>query len=163
GRDALAAAERVLFAAEPADPEFFAAFAGALKIAPHDLIPLSLRSLLADPFAGFRALAIDVLGHRGLATPVELASAAADSPPVAAAALSHLALSGDPSLGATIDTALTKEDPDLREAAWLSMALSGHPRSRTALEAGLGGPAAERAALLLALSGDARDATHLLE
>jgi hypothetical protein len=163
GRDSLAAVERILFAAAPAEPDWIASFAAALKVAPHDSLSLSLRTLLRDPFAGHRALAIDVLGYRGLVTSAELAAASADAPEVFAAALPYLALSADPLLRTVIDTALAEEEnPALRDALWLSMALSGHPRTRSVLEAALSGAGSESAALLLALSGDARDAATLL-
>lgn len=165
GRDSLAAVERILFAAAPAEPDWIASFTAALKIAPHDSIPLSLRTLLRDRFAGHRALAIDVLGYRGIVTSAELAAASADAPEVIAAALPYLALTADTSLRTVIDAALAgaEEEPALREPTWLSMALSGHPRTRPVLEGALSGASGEAAALLLALSGDARDAATLLE
>lgn len=139
GRDSLAAVERILFAAAPAEPDWIASFAPALKVAPHDALPLSLRTLLRDGFAGHRALAIDVLGYRGLVTSMELAAASTDAPEVFAAALPYLALTADPLLRTVIDAALaegeilcsaTLSGSRWRSRATLVRARCSKPRSR---------------------------------
>lgn len=164
GRDAIAAAERVLRHLGPGDPEIAAAFAGALKLVPNPALPLALRTLLGDPEPACRALAIDVLAYRGLATPAELVQGARDpAPSVAAAALPALALLMSPELHDVIDRALAADDPELCEAAWLAMVLGHHPRATSALSAGLSGHGGARAAVLLAIAGDERDAAALIE
>src|SRR6185369_4044607 len=125
GRDALAAAEHALLSSDR-DVAFVEELAAALKIVPHDLAAIALRTLLGDPDPAIRAAAIDVLGYRGLATPEELAAAAADAPPVAARALIHLACAPTPELPGLLDAAAAIDDPALREAVWTAMALSGH-------------------------------------
>ena len=164
GRDALAAAEHALLAGDR-DAAFVAEIGAAWKLAPHDLLPLALRTLLGDADPLIRAMAIDVLGHRGLATPAELARSAADAPAVAATALVHLAFTPSPELPALIQAAAgaAAGDAALREAAWAAMALSDQPNLSFTLSAALdaGGPDAGAAALLLALAGDDEDARRV--
>ncbi|WP_437320646.1 hypothetical protein [Sorangium sp. So ce385] len=163
GRDALAAAELALLRSER-DKAFIEELGAALKLVPHELLPLALRGLLREPEPLVRAMAIDVLGYRGLATEDELVAAASDeAAPVAARALYHLACGPSQRLPELIQRALAAEDPALREAAWTAMALSDHPHAsialRGAMEASEGGDAA---ALLLAIAGDEADARHLV-
>lgn len=164
GRDALGAIERVLHHLGPSDPETARHVGGALKLIPHPSLPLLLRSLLASTDPACRAVAIDVLAYRGLATSTELAQAVQDpSPLVAAAALPALALALPEGAGAAIEPARDHADPALREAAWLSMLYGNHPHVTEALTEALDGPLAHRAALPLAITGNERDAAHLLE
>ncbi|WP_437650252.1 hypothetical protein [Sorangium sp. So ce362] len=163
GRDALAAAEHALLRCDR-DRAFIDALGAALKLAPHELLPLALRGLLREPEPLVRAMAIDVLAYRGLATEDELVAAASDeAAPVAARALHHLACGPSQRLPELIQRAVAAEDPALREAAWTAMALSDHPHAsitlRGALEGTEGGDAA---ALLLAIAGDEADARHLV-
>ncbi|MEZ4300518.1 MAG: hypothetical protein R3B70_36585 [Polyangiaceae bacterium] len=162
GRDALAAAERVAWNLRQNDPESLSQLADALKLVPHDRLHLALRTMLADRDPAMRGVAIDVLAYRGLATPDDLARAAVDAPPVAAKALPYAALSRTPTLNDGIAQALASGDPAAVFAAWLAMALSGHPHTSQLLGGALTGDDAERAALLLAISGDSRDADTLL-
>lgn len=165
GRDALAAAERVLFSVEREDPEALRQFAAALKLAPHDLAPLVLRTLLADPDPERRAAAASVLAHRALATPDELFALATDlsAPKAVAIALPELALLGHPRLEEAIDAAVVSPSPLVREAGLLAMALSGHPAAASSIERELSGPLGGSAALLYALVGDSFDATRLFD
>lgn len=161
GRDALAAAEHVLLR-NARDKAFVDEVGAALKLVPHDLLPLTLRSLLREPEPLLRAMAIDVLAYRGLATEDELVAAAADAAPVAARALHHLGCAPSPRLPELIQRALAAEDPELREAAWTAMALSDHPHAALTLRAAMEEPeGGDAAALLLALAGDEDDARHL--
>jgi uncharacterized protein (TIGR02270 family) len=163
GRDALGVAERVLHDLGPADAEIAGHFAGALKLVPHPDLPAMLRSWLADPDPALRAMAIDVLAYRGLATPAELTTAAADrSPAVAAAALPALSILRPPELGELVTTALQHDDPALREAGWAAMVLSGNPHATRVLHGELQGPLASRAALWFAISAEDDDAERLL-
>jgi hypothetical protein len=162
GRDALAAAERVFLAFELSDPEHAVQLAGALKLVPHPLLPLTIRTFLGDSDPAHRALAIDVLAYRGMASADELARAAMDAPEVRIAALPWFALTGHPGVREAIDGALASDDIAVREAAWHAMAVSGHPQAGTALRRELEGDHAERAALALSVIGDARDAETIL-
>lgn len=162
GRDALAAAERVAWSLRQNDPESLGQLADALKLVPHDRLHLALRTMLADPDPAMRGVAIDVLAYRGLATPDDIARAIVDAPPVAAKALPHAALSRSPALNDAIAVALASADPAAVRAAWLAMALAGHPQTSMVLGNALTGEDGELAALLLAISGDARDADTLL-
>jgi hypothetical protein len=161
GRDALAAAERVFFETELVDEEARQYLGAALKLAPHDLLPLTLRTLLADSDPRHRAMAIEVLGYRGLASEDELIRAAADDPIVAAAALPHLAMLRSPALRDLVAEALTKDDGDLRHAAWLAQCVSGDQSVGHSLRDSL--DADPRAMQLLALWGDDRDGQLLID
>ncbi|MGK3994499.1 hypothetical protein [Sorangium sp. So ce1024] len=166
GRDALAAAEHALLRSER-DRAFIDELGAALKLVPHELLPLALRTLLREPEPLVRAMAIDVLAYRGLATEDELVAAASDeAPPVAARALLHLGCAPSPRLPELIQRALAPSaaaDPELREAAWTAMALSDHPHASFTLRAAMESPeGGDMAALLLALAGDEADARHLV-
>jgi hypothetical protein len=163
GRDALAAAERVFIAFELGDPEAAAGFAGALKLVPHPSLPLVMRTWLADPDPARRAVAIDVLGYRRLANADELARAAVDEPGVAAAALPHYARTRGPGVADALSAALASSTLALRQSAWLAMALTADPRAPGVLRAEMAGDNAVHAALPLAIVGDAKDASELLE
>lgn len=162
GRDALAAAELALLDPERA-PDLVEEMGRALELVPHDALPLALRSLLQEPDAPIRAMAIDVLGHRGLAPDDVLAAATRDVPEVAARAFRHL-LGAPPSvLWPLLDDAGEPDDAELREAVWAALMVSGHPRSSNVLRAALAGASAGEAALLLALAGDQDDARALVQ
>jgi hypothetical protein len=164
GRDALGAVERVLHHLGPSDPETARHVGGALKLIPHPSLPLLLRGLLASSDPACRAVAIDVLAYRGLATATELGAAAQDpSPLVAAAALPALALALPEGAGTALEPAREHDDPALREAAWLAMLYGNHPHVNDVLSAELTGPRAHRAALPLAITGNERDAARLIE
>jgi hypothetical protein len=162
GRDALAAAERVAWTLRQNDPESLSQLADALKLVPHGSLALALRTLIIDRDPAMRALAIDVLAYRGLASPDDLARAAMDAPAVAAKALPYAALAKSPVLNDAVAQALASGDPAAARGAWLAMAFAGHPQTSFVLGAALAGADAELAALLLALAGDSHDADTLL-
>jgi hypothetical protein len=156
GRDTLAMAERVFAAFELDDPQHSAQLGAALKLVPHPYLPLSLRTFLSDPDSARRALAIDVLACRGLATQDELGRAARDEPDVAAAALPWLALSRHPGVRAAIDAAMDGPLGRLRTAARLAMVLGADFRAVTSLRGALAAEpeeAAAAAALLGVVAG----------
>lgn len=163
GRDALAAAERTFMALESGDPEMVANFGAAMKLVPHPLLPLVMRTFLGDSSPAYRALAIDVLGYRRLATLDELGRAAVDVPEVASVALPYLALARHPNVRQLVDAALEVDSPPLRAAAWIAMALSAHPRAPELTFSELAGEQQERAAQVLCLVGDAYYNSRLLE
>jgi hypothetical protein len=146
GRDTLAMAERVFAAFELDDPQHAAQLGAALKLVPHPHLPLSLRTFLSDPDSARRALAIDILAYRGMATPDELARAGSDEPDVAAAALPWLALSRHPGVRAAIDGAIEGPVARLRMSARLAMVLSCDLRAVTSLRGALEGEDEEVAA-----------------
>jgi hypothetical protein len=163
GRDALASAERVAWTLRQNDPEGLTQLGEALKIVPHGSLLLAMRTLLADRDPAMRALAIDVLAYRGMASPEDLARAAMDAPPVAAKALPWAAIQKSPIVNDGVAQALASGDPAAVRGAWLAMAYAGHPQTSSVLGAALLGEDAEIAALLLALAGDQHDAGTLLQ
>jgi len=165
GRDALGLAERVFAAFEVDDPQHGVQLGAALKLVPNPYLPLTLRTFLADPDPSRRALAIDVLAYRGMATPDELATAALDEPEVATAALPWLALMKHPRLYEAIEAATQGPTPELRNAARLAMVLSGDLRAVNALRSALDAEPAEAdaAAGLLGVVAGPPEAELLLE
>ena len=162
GRDALAAAERVFAAVQLAAPEAASTLAEALRFVPNPYVPLVLQRMWASSAAAHRAIAIDVMIHRGLASMDDVARAAVDEPAVASVALPVLALSAHPTTRDAIAKALAQNDPGLRRAAWLAMAYSAHPQTTTTLYPELGGEQVAFAARLLAIAGNANDAARLI-
>ncbi|AKT37024.1 hypothetical protein [Chondromyces crocatus] len=164
GRDALAAAERALFGASGLDEDTAVAVGAALAVAPHELLPLALRSLLRDAEPWVRAVAVDVLGRRGLATAEELHAATRDDPRVAVHAIVHLAVSFGVAPQGGFEPHLTADDVGLRHAALHAVALAGDPgRLARHLDGAPEGADAGISALLLALAGDEIDASRLME
>jgi hypothetical protein len=169
GRDVLGAAERIFRFLGPGDREIAAAFRDGLRLAPNPLLPLVLRTWLADADPALRSVAIEVLGGRGLATFGELAAAVQDpSPHVAAVALPHLASchphEGREALERALERALATDDTMLHEAAWHAMTLVGHPLLVPILARALDEPVRrERAAIPYAIVAEETDAARLLE
>jgi hypothetical protein len=153
GRDTLAMAERAFAAFEFDDPQHAVQLGAALKLVPHPYLPVSLRTFLSDPDPARRALAIDVLAYRGMATPEELGRAGSDEPPVAAAALPWLALTKHPGVRAAIDAAIEGPTVPVRIAARLAMVLSGDFRAVTALREALGAESEDEAGSAASLLG----------
>ncbi len=162
GRDALASAERAAWALRQNDAESLSQFADALKIVPHGSIQLAMRGLLSDRDPAMRAMALDVLAYRGLATPEDITKAAMDVASVAAKALPYAAILRLPIVNDAIFQALGSGDPAATRSAWLAMAYVCHPQMSSLLSASLGSEDGEFAALLLALGGDAADSETLL-
>lgn len=160
GRDALAAAEHALLS-NARDAAFTARFGEGLVLVPHDRLAVALRTLLSEPEPAVRAMAIDVLGYRGLATADELVAAASDVPVVAARAFRRLASSPVPELEALALAWDETDDDDLRGSVLTAVAAAGSPRAQQMLASALSSPSADTAALLLALTGDERDAELL--
>jgi hypothetical protein len=166
GRDALAMAERVFLAFERSDPEHATHLAAALKLAPNPYVPLALRTLLGDGDPAHRALAVDVLAYRGLASEGELERAAFDELDVAAAALPWFAVSRSRRVREAIDRALESESVRARQAARLGLVLRASRRAGRKLGAALSSSDAEEAnhaASLLAIVATREDAELLLE
>ncbi|HZO13839.1 MAG TPA: hypothetical protein VFB62_11295, partial [Polyangiaceae bacterium] len=159
GRDTIALVERVALDFEVVDPTAVEHFGAALKLAPHDLTPLVLRTWLSSFHPRHRAVAIDVLGYRGLATEQELLAAVVDQPPVAAAALPYLAVLRRGVADEAIERALGHDDPALRRAAWLAAALSGRSLARLESEDDLD----NEAAMLIAIAGEQPESQRLVE
>jgi uncharacterized protein (TIGR02270 family) len=163
GRDALAAAERVLRYCGAGDPEVARGFGDALKLVPHPGLPMMLRTMMQDPDPDYRILALDVMVFRDLATGEELVAALSDpSPRVAAIALPKLALMRWAGLPQAIDFATNHDDAVLREAGWLAMAYAGHMHAVNVLEANIGTPYGERAVEHIGVLAESKDAERLL-
>ena len=162
GRDTLAAAERIIRHLDAGDAEVAGYASHALALVPHPHLGLALRSWLADSHEAYRAVAVEVLARRGLATAEELLVAARDpSDRVASGALPALALIAPqmPDLGTVLVEAASQ--PARAPAAWRAMALCHHPRAlREPLDA-LDGPLADEAGMALALVCDASAAASL--
>lgn len=162
GRDALAAAELALLSSDR-DAAFIDAVGAALKLAPHDRLPLALRSLLGEADPLIRAMAIDVLGYRGAATDEELAAAAMDAPDVAVRALPYLAYRASPALDSVIERRLPSAEQELRDALFVAAALRGRSDLLALVEDALLREGSDAAAMLLALAGNEREARLLEE
>ncbi len=163
GRDALGAAQRVIYHLDADDLEVSKYAGDALKLIPHPDLGLALRTMLSDPSAAYRALALDVLVYRGMASVQELLNGAADAAPrVAAIALVGLATEhpNHPELQGLLTTAA--DEPELKPAAWLAMALSRHSETVFHCQRGFDTELQEHAAMTLALVADEALAARLL-
>ena len=165
GRDALGMAERVFAAFEVEDPQHAAQLGAALKLVPHPHVPLILRTFLADPDPSRRAMAIDVLACRGLATHDELARAAVDEPAVAAMALPWLAIHRSPMLTGALGAGLESSVLGVRAAARLALLISGDFRAVSALRSATDAepPEADGAMALLGIVAGPDEVELLLE
>ncbi len=164
GRDALAAAERVLYHFGPSDPAVAEPFVAAMKLVPNPFVPAALRSILASAERGCRVLAVEVLAYRGWLTAAELSSLAEDEEPgILTLALPALAAARHPDLRRALSRALAHADPDVQAAALDAMALAAHPQAASAARAAAMGPLGERALLPLAIVAGLEDAAWLLD
>ncbi len=162
GRDALAIAERLFLTTLGQGPEFSDAFATTLKLVPHASLSPLLHFWLESPDPDRRALALDVLTHRGLVTAKELECAVGDDPKVSRCALPWLGFANHPRLPEFTEDALQSSDEGLKQAAWLAMILGNQPRAVPVLSAAVGKEHEDTAALLLALFGERHEAEYLL-
>lgn len=163
GRDSLGAAERILRYCGAGDPEVAKGFSGALSLAPHPSLPTMLRTMMLDEDPAYRALALEVLIYRELATGEELIAALADpAPEVASQALPALALMKWQGTAQAAEPWLAHDEPRMREAAWHALAYSAHMNAVRVLEDELDGERGGRAAELLGLLVESRDAEYLL-
>lgn len=164
GRDTLAAAERALRHLGPSDPEVRRNVAGALKLVPHPDLANMLRAWSTDSDPGIRAIAIDVLSYRGLATPDEILRAARDPEPVVAAVgILAAGVTRVDELDELVAKTIEDDDPALREATYLAMVLGGSIHAADRVERELSGPFEERALVPLALGASLRHAETIAE
>ncbi len=164
GRDMLAVVERCLRHLGPTDPEVGRMLSRALVLVPHPDLPVVLRTWLDDDDPLVRALAIDVLGYRRLATEDELGAALrSESRDVVAAAMPWAALSRSPELRAAVDGHRGTDHETLAAAVAWAPALSGARDATDRLAAMLGTEREAYALLPLALAADADDAAKLVE
>lgn len=170
GRDALAAAERTLYAHDPHDEGITEAFGAALALAPHPLASRVLTALVEAPEPAVRASSLRALSRRG-PVDVNLLAAACESDDAAiiAAALPVLAVTQHPlavqllaEIARSRGGAASAEDPAFAIALWEALALARHEDAaaipRQFLASALSGPAS----LSLAIVGDASDAAALV-
>ncbi len=165
GRDALAGIEVALFAADRSD-EVAEGLVAALRFAPHDRLAGALASWLREEDPVVRAVAIEVLIGRGLATPQQLVTAADDEDArVAGPALIRLACAGaaHPDLAALVERARHADAPRLVHAGHVAATVALLPFAASALGEQVresGDPDLTR---WLAIAGDEADAAWLLE
>jgi HEAT repeat protein len=163
GRDVLAGAERVLHRFGAGDPPVAGGFASAMKIAPNPFVPNVLRTLYASTDPACRAIAVEVLGHRGWLTTEELGVLAHEEEPrVFALALPALAAARDRNLGHAVTRALAHADLRVQEAALDAMAIAAHPRAAEAAREAACDELGDRALVRLAIVSDEEDARWLL-
>lgn len=163
GRDALAAVERAVRFLGLGDLEVRANITAALKLAPHPELGTMMRRWLSDTEPGLRAIAIDVLAHRGLASPDELAARCRDdAEEVAAKAYVPAALTKVSELGVLLDERPTPKNAELATAIVWATVLGGVQyavdRARKRMDAG----ATDAALLPIALAGERADVEELL-
>ncbi|MDI1443573.1 hypothetical protein [Polyangium sp. 6x1] len=164
GRDALSCAERVLHRFGPGDPAVAEAFVSAMKLAPNPFVPNVLRALYRSPELGCRAIAVEVLGHRGWLTASELEELCVEEDArVFALALPAIAMQRHAGLERALTRALAHEDLDVQAAALDAMAIAAHPRAAAAARAAAEGALGERAFVRLAIVARESDASWLLE
>ena len=163
GRDALAAVERCIRLLGPSSPDTCAAAAMALKLAPHPDLATTLRAWLTDPEAGLRRVAIDVLCHRGLATPDEIGARCRDeAPEVAAIAFVAAGLAALPELSVLVEERAAPEDPELADAvAWASL-LGGVSHAVERVKRAFDRGGRDTLLLLVALAGERDDVADLV-
>jgi hypothetical protein len=164
GRDVLGSAERVLHRFGPNDPVVAESFVSAMKLAPNPFVPGVLRSLLRSGERGARAIAVEVLAHRGWLTESELGALAEDEDPrILALVLPALATARHRDLSRAVERALAHADLRVQGAALDAMALAAHPQAALAARAAAEGALGERALVRLAIVGDEGDARWLLD
>lgn len=163
GRDALAIAEHVLLAGEP-DPEVISGYGNAMKLVPHNKILESLSSLLSEGDPNIRAMAVDVLGFRGLLTQEDALRAMEDTDPrVRAKALLYSAGFPEPSVaGKLLDESRAGEGP-CRDAARMALVRRGDTNILTVLEDELMKSPKEMAAVLSGIVADEYFARRLVD
>ncbi len=164
GRDALAVAERALAHLGAKVPENAEAFAEGLVLAPNPDIFVVMRRWLEDEDSALRAIAIDVLSRRGLATPNEIEKALGDDEPnVIAKALVPAAISLHPALARRAEELFEQTHEDVsRELAW-AMVLGDTPFAVSRLRTWLGTPKEADALLPIALAGERDDIEALVD
>ena len=164
GRDALAGAERVLHRFGPLDPMVGPPFAAAMKLGPSPYVEGAMRSLFASKEIGCRAIAVDVLAHRGWLTAEDLSLIADDPDPrVLALGLAAMATARHPDLERAIERALGGSDARLRLSALDAMAIAAHGRAATAARREAEGMLGDRALVRLAIVASEDDARFLLD
>ncbi|REG32217.1 uncharacterized protein (TIGR02270 family) [Archangium gephyra] len=158
-------AEAVRAALESASPEVLPAFRRALELRGFEApLPSWLVTLLKQDEPAQRALALDVLASHGVDPgPVLPDLLRHEDPHVAAAALRAAARLRSPLERQVLQAGLTSPEPALRDAAITAGLLKGHRAAWTACQAAVDSKAPEPRlpALLLALSGDARELERL--
>jgi hypothetical protein len=167
GRDALAAAERTLYAHDPHDPGIAEAFGAALAMSSHPHAGRVLLSLARADEAPVRAASLRALARRGPVDPTLLLEGCETAmPAVIAAALPALAVSTHPHAAALFSEvaarSLTSTDAEVAIALWEALALARHDHAAAAPSRHLTGALGGAAAIALALVADAEGASALV-
>ena len=164
GRDALAAVERGLRFIGTGEKAIMMGMAAALKLSPHPELPVMLQQWSKDDDAALRALAIDVLCHRGWATAEEIALACQDSSEaVVACAIMHAAYADIPQLGALIEQHAQAKTPELCEALAWAMVIGSVSYPLDRLREKLASDGSDHVLLPIAIAGDEPDAGKLVD
>ena len=164
GRDALACAERVLHRFGAGDKPVAQAFTSAMKLARNPFAPSAMRTLYASAEPACRALAVEVLAHRGWFTPAELSLLAdEDDPHLFTLALPAIAAARHPDFRRALARATFHGDLRVQQAAIDTMALAAHPSAASAARSAAKGALGEGALVSLALVAGLDDARWLLD
>jgi uncharacterized protein (TIGR02270 family) len=156
--------EAVRTALETASPEVLPAFQRALELMEPELLPSWLPMLLKQDEPARLALALDVLASHGADPgPVLSDLLRHEEPRVAAAALRVATRLRLPLDRHVLQACLASPVSDLRDSAITAGLLKGHRAAWTACQVAVdsGAPDSRWPALLLALSGDAREVERL--
>lgn len=160
GRDTLGPAERVLTRYGMGDPAIARAFVDAMKVVPHPDAARLLRSWLDGPR---RALAVDVMAHRGWLTEAEMGRVLEEGSPAERAwVLPAMARARYAGLGRALTEALADDAPVVVDAALHAKTIAAHADTTAAAEAAQRGPLGDRALLWMALSGGRPEAQSIV-
>jgi hypothetical protein len=158
GRDALGMVERIA-RAHARDDKTLDCIAAGLRHAPHPALGAMLHGFLDDDDAALRELAARVLSARNALSPDRLEAVSRDRPEIARHALLPLATAKHPALDPLLARALEATQSDLRQRAWIALALGSKKEAAVRLRQELGDETwGDRAATLLAALGTRGDA-----
>lgn len=164
GRDVLGAVERAARFIGFGEPATQRMLASALKICPNPHVISLARTWLGDDEAALRAVALEVLAHRGLTTPEDLRRALEDeAPEVLAVALIEAAYANLPDLQTLVAPLATHTHPDVVAALAWSMVLGDVPHAVARLAERIGDASEDAVLVPLALAGEASDVARLVE
>ena len=164
GRDVLGCAERVLHRFGAADPLVFEPFSAALKLSANAFVPGAMATLFRSGVAGRRAIAIDVLAHRGGLDDVQLAELCESTDArELALGLRALGVARHRELPRVAERALAREEADVVAAALDALILAARPEAASAARAAASGVLGDEALIRLALIANLDDARWILD
>ncbi len=164
GRDVLGCAERVLHRFGAADPLIFEPFAAALKLSANAFVPSAMATLFHSGVTGRRAIAIDVLAHRGGLDERQLAELCESTDPrELALGLRALGVARHRDLSRVVERALAHQDREVVAAALDALILASRPEAASAARAAASGVLGDEALIRLAMIATFDDARWLLD